>query len=221
MKQPALLFWSSGKDSAWALHRLRQDELYEIVALLTTTHDDERVSMHGVRTELARSQARATGVPLIEVQIPQPCPNHEYEHLVNAVLRDARRQGVHTVAFGDLYLVDIRRYRERQLEPLGLKPLFPLWNLDTARLARDMIDGGLRALVSCLDPKVVPRELAGAPFDHAMLDRLPPCVDPCGEFGEFHTFATGGPMFKEPIPVELGELFEQNGFVYRDLLPAR
>jgi uncharacterized protein (TIGR00290 family) len=222
MKPKALLSWSSGKDSAWALHVLRQLGEVDVVGLLTTinrVHD--RVAMHAVRTELLRAQADAAGLPLWEVPIPSPCSNAEYEAAMAAAMERARRDGITHVAFGDLFLEDIRRYREEKLAGAGVLPLFPLWGEDTARLARTMIAGGLRATLTCVDPKQMPRALAGRDFDERLLAELPASVDPCGERGEFHSFAWAGPMFRAPVRVALGEIVERDGFVFADLLPRQ
>jgi uncharacterized protein (TIGR00290 family) len=214
----ALLSWSSGKDSAWALHVLRRQGDVDVVGLLTTinrVHD--RVAMHAVRTELLRAQAAAAGLPLWEVPIPSPCANAEYEAAMGAAMDRAKREGITHVAFGDLFLEDIRRYREEKLAETGILPLFPLWGESTAELAREMIEAGLRARLTCVDPKQMPRELAGRDFDARLLAELPASVDPCGERGEFHTFAWAGPMFGAPVPVSLGEIVERDGFVFADL----
>jgi len=212
-----LLSWSSGKDSAWALHVLGKD----VVALLTTvnaTHD--RVAMHAVRTSLLRAQARAAGLPVWEIEIPSPCSNEQYEAAMSAAMERARGEGIEHVAFGDLFLEDVRAYREKNLEKTGLKPLFPLWGKPTAALAREMLAAGLRARITCIDPKKLSRDFAGREFDASLLDALPADVDPCGERGEFHTFAFDGPMFGAPVVVVPGEIIERDGFVFADLLEA-
>jgi uncharacterized protein (TIGR00290 family) len=214
----ALLCWSSGKDSAWTLHVLRQQGEVEVVGLLTTVNEKhDRVAMHAVRRELLEAQAEAAGLPLSIVRIPHPCPNEVYEAAMARALENAREQGVRAVAFGDLFLEDVRRYRESRLAGTGIRPLFPLWGRPTAELAQEMIASGLRARLTCIDPRVVPKELAGCEFDRALLSRLPPGVDPCGENGEFHTFAWDGPMFSHPVPVTTGEVLEREGFVFADL----
>jgi uncharacterized protein (TIGR00290 family) len=216
----ALLAWSSGKDSAWALHVLRMRGEVEVAGLLTTVNQvHERVAMHAVRRTLLSEQARACGLPLREVPIPNPCPNAEYERAMSAALAQARAEGITAVAFGDLFLEDIRQYREQRLAATGMQPLFPLWGLPTAALARDMIGAGLRARITCVDPKQLARDFAGREFDAALLSDLPAAVDPCGERGEFHTFAYAGPMFSRPMAVETGEIVERDGFVFADLLP--
>jgi len=224
LNQPArvLLAWSSGKDSAWALHRLRQANEVEVVALLTTFNQAfDRVAMHGVRRSLVEAQAEAAGLPLIDVPLPWPCSNEDYEAAMAAVLAEARsRYAVSHVAFGDLFLEDVREYRESRLRDTGLVPLFPLWGLPTAALARDMVDGGLKARVTCVNPRVLYADFAGREFDHSFLNDLPMGVDPCGENGEFHSFVHDGPMFSKPVPVQLGEVVTRDGFVFADLLPA-
>jgi uncharacterized protein (TIGR00290 family) len=212
-----LLSWSSGKDSAWALHVLRRDGL-EVAGLLTSLNESAgRVSMHGVREEILRAQAAAAGLPVYTIQLPWPCSNAIYEnHLRGAVLQ-AVAEGFTHVAFGDLFLEDVRSYREERLKGTGLEPLFPLWGIPTTTLAREMIAGGLRARIATLDPRVMPRHLIGAEFDEALLASLPPSVDPCAERGEFHTCATAGPMFAAPIVLTAGEVVEREGFVYGDL----
>jgi len=216
-----LVSWSSGKDSAWALHRLRQGGEFEVVGLVTTVNRSfQRVAMHAVREVLLEHQAAAAGLPLWKVVIPYPCSNDCYAKAMTDLLERAHRAGVTVMAFGDLFLEEIRRYREQQLEGRGIAPLFPLWGLATAQLAREMVDAGLRARITCVDPKLMPRSFAGREFDSDLLDELPAGVDPCGEHGEFHTFAHRGPMFREPVPVEPGEINERDGFVFADLLPA-
>ncbi len=214
-----LLSWSSGKDSAWALHVLRHQRQIEVVGLLTTVNErDGRVAMHAVRQDLLEAQARATGLPLWPVPIPRPCTNAEYEIAMARVLERALVGGITAVAFGDLFLEDIRRYREDCLASTGLTPLFPLWGLSTPDLTWDMMRGGLRAQVTCVDPRHLSPQFAGRAFDAAFLDDLPTTVDPCGERGEFHTFACAGPMFDEPIAVRVGEVGERDGFIFADLL---
>ncbi len=215
----AWLSWSSGKDSAWALHVTRQQGELELVALVTTiNHAFDRVAMHGVREALVDAQAERAGLPLVKVPIPYPCPNEVYEQAMAAAMARARDEGVTHVVFGDLFLQDIREYREKQLARCAMTPVFPLWKLDTPRLAREMVAGGVEAWLACVDPRKLNREFAGGKFDAALLDRLPPGVDPCGEYGEFHTFAAAGPMFASAIGVRAGEIVERDGFVYADLV---
>jgi uncharacterized protein (TIGR00290 family) len=224
VKPKVLLSWSSGKDSAWALHTLRQRAEVEIVGLVTTLNEAfGRVAMHGVRAELVRAQADAARLPLWPIPLPWPCSNHEYETRMRAVIEKARAEGVTGFAFGDLFLADIRAYRERQLAGTGIEPLFPIWGTpaDTPALARTMIDAGLRATLTCVDPKHLAPTFAGREFDARLLADLPPGVDPCGENGEFHTFCHAGPVFDRPVPVRVGEVVERDGFCFADLLPAR
>jgi uncharacterized protein (TIGR00290 family) len=215
-----LLSWSSGKDSAWALHRLRMDGRYDVAGLLTTINEvHDRVAMHAVRTDLLRRQAAAAGLTLWPVHIPSPCANEVYEAAMSSVVGRAVAAGFECIAFGDLFLEDVRSYRESKLAGTGLRPLFPLWGAETRELAEQMIDAGVRARLTCVDPRLVPRDLAGRDFDRELLALLPPGVDPCGERGEFHTFAYDGPMFTGPVPLETGEIVERDGFVFADLSP--
>jgi len=221
VRPKAIVAWSSGKDSAWALHEVRRAGAVEVVGLLTTvTETFGRVSMHAVREELLDRQADALQLPCRKVRIPWPCPNDAYEAEMARALAAARGAGVSHVVFGDLFLADVRAYREAKLEGTGLTPLFPLWERDTSRLAREMLDGGLAATLTCVDPRKVDRALAGRAFDLALLAALPAEVDPCGENGEFHTFASAGPMFAGAIPVAAGEVVERDGFVFADLFAA-
>ena len=221
MGRKTWLSWSSGKDSAWALHVLRGAREYDVVALLTTVsaaHD--RVAMHAVRRELLRRQAEAAGLALVEVPIPLQSSNAQYEAAMRAAITRARSEGVECMAFGDLFLRDVREYRERMLAPTGIEPVFPIWGEETGPLARRMLAAGLSARITCVDPRALDPGFAGRRFDRELLAELPPGVDPCGEHGEFHTFATEGPMFGGPIRVEPGEVVERDGFVFADLLPA-
>jgi uncharacterized protein (TIGR00290 family) len=200
---------------------LRQDARVEVVGLLTTlsaAHD--RVAMHAVRRALLERQAEAVGLPVVLVTIPSPCPNEAYEDAMRRALAEARARGITGVAFGDLFLEDVRLYRERQMEGSGLAPYFPLWRRPTPALAEEMIRSGLRARLTCVDPRVMPADFAGEPFDRDLLLRLPAGVDPCGENGEFHTFAWDGPMFRHPVPIRKGEVVTRDGFVFADLLPG-
>ncbi len=217
----AWMSWSTGKDSAWALDVARRQGDCEIVALLTTVNEEfGRVAMHGVREQLLEAQADAVGLPLIKVPLPWPCPNQLYEEAMAAAMRRARDEGVEGMVFGDLFLEDVRKYREEKLAPTGIEPWFPIWGLDTTKLASEMVAAGLRAYLSCVDPSKLAREFAGRIFDSQLLSELPPTVDPCGENGEFHTFAFAGPMFQETIPVRTGEVVERDGFIYADVLAA-
>ena len=217
----ALMCWSSGKDSAWALHVLRGQGDIEVVGLLTTVNRAAgRVAMHGVRERLVELQAEVLGLPLIRVHIPEKCSNEQYAGAMAAALQQARIDGVSAVAFGDLFLEDIRRYREEKLAAPGIKPLFPIWGWDIAHLAREMVRAGLRARVTCLDPKALDPSFAGRTYDHDLIEALPDSVDPCGENGEFHTFAYRGPMFANEIGVRAGAVVERDGFVFADFLPV-
>ncbi|HTR51896.1 MAG TPA: hypothetical protein VMJ10_14370 [Kofleriaceae bacterium] len=220
-KPAALVSWSSGKDSAYALAEIRRAGQLEIAGLLTTfTTTYDRVAMHGVRRELVQRQAQAVGTLLFAVELPSPCSNEAYECVLGDTLLRARAEGVTRVVFGDLYLEDIRAYREAQLAALGMTCVFPLWGRETAELAREMVTAGLRARLTCVDPRQLDRSFAGRTFDADLLRDLPPTVDPCGERGEFHTFATDGPMFAASIAVRAGEIVERDGFVFADVFPA-
>ena len=213
----ALLSWSSGKDSAWTLHRLRQQPDIELVGLLTTLNTEfQRVAMHGTRRSVLEAQAEAAQLPLWIVPLPWPCSNEIYEQRMTEVCSRAVSEHVDAIAFGDLFLPDVRAYRETQLRSTGLEPLFPLWQVPTAELARDMILGGLRAKLTCVDTRQLPESFAGREFEAALLRDLPPAVDPCGERGEFHTCVYDGPMFTAPLCLEAGEIVNRDGFVYAD-----
>jgi uncharacterized protein (TIGR00290 family) len=215
----ALIAWSSGKDSAWALHEVRRAAELEVVGALTTVTDTfARVAMHGVREDLLRAQLEAAGLPAIVVRIPFPCPNEIYEREMAAAIGDAKARGVTHMIFGDLFLKDVRAYRERQLAGTGITPIFPLWQKPTAPLAREMIAAGIEAHLSTVDLKKLPPSFAGRRFDQALLDALPDGADPCGENGEFHSFVSAGPMLKGRIAVKLGETVERDGFAFADLL---
>ncbi len=217
----ALLSWSSGKDAAWALHVLRCTGELDVVGLLTTTNEAfDRVAMHGVREVLLEAQVEAVGLPLWKVPLPWPCPNEVYDARMADACARAVAEGIEVMAFGDLFLEDVRDYRIQKLSGTGLRPLFPIWTLNTASLAREMVAAGLKATLVCVDPRMLEATFAGRDFDGALLADLPPTVDPCGERGEFHTFAWDGPMFGHPVPVRRGEVVERDGFVFADLVPA-
>ncbi len=217
----AIVSWSSGKDSALALHEVRSAGAFELVGLLTTVTDaHRRVSMHGVRDELLQRQADAVGLSSFKVSIPSPCSNEVYEREMSLVLQSLRAQGVTTVVFGDLFLEDVRSYREARLREAGMSASFPLWKRDTRALAREMLGIGMRARLTCVDPRKLDRSFAGRSFDEHLLRELPANVDPCGENGEFHTLVTAGPMFRHPIDVAVGELVERDGFVFADMVPV-
>ena len=213
-----LLSWSSGKDSAWALHLLNQQYPGAVQGLLTTINEAvDRVAMHAVRREVLEAQARAAGLPLVVVPIPHPCPNEIYEARMRDAVATAVAEGFTHVAFGDLFLEDVRRYRVERLAGTGLEPLFPVWGIPTAALAREMVATGLRARVACVDTRVLDASFVGREFDRDLLTDLPAGVDPCGENGEFHTCVYAGPMFRAPLPLEPGEVVTREPFVWRDL----
>jgi uncharacterized protein (TIGR00290 family) len=217
----ALIAWSSGKDSAWALHEVRRAGDFEVVGALTTVTDEfARVSMHGVREDLLQAQLAAAGLLAIVVRIPYPCPNEIYERNMAAAIEAAKARGVTHMIFGDLFLEDVRAYRERQLEGTGIVPVFPLWQRPTAPLAREMIAAGVEAHLSTVDLKKLPAAFAGRRFDAALLDALPAGADPCGENGEFHSFVSAGPMLKSRVAVKVGDTTERDGFAFADLLHA-
>jgi uncharacterized protein (TIGR00290 family) len=217
----AVVSWSSGKDSAFALGEVLRDGSVEVVGLLTTvTAAFGRVSMHGVREALLDAQAEALGLPVYRVEIPSPCPNEVYEQRMAEVVERLRADRVERMVFGDLFLEDVRRYRESRLASTGITPMFPLWGRPTDRLARTMVAEGVETYLVCLDPRRLPRTFAGRRFDARLLEELPSDVDPCGENGEFHTFVANGPGFRHRVPVVPGEVVERDGFVFADLLPA-
>jgi uncharacterized protein (TIGR00290 family) len=214
-----LLSWSGGKDSAWALHLLRQSAEFEVGGLLTTVNERfRRVAIHGFREELLERQAEATGLSLWKVDLPFPCSNEEYEARMTTVCERAVREGFGGIAFGDLFLEDIRAYRVAKLAGTGLEPIFPLWGIPTQALAKEMMAAGLRARLTCVDPRKVSPEFAGLEWDAELLRDLPPEIDPCGENGEFHSFAWAGPIFSKDIRVETRERVERDGFVYAELV---
>jgi len=215
------LSWSSGKDSAWTLHALRQRSDVEVVGLMTTVNRVyQRISIHSVRLDLLQRQAKAVGLPLYQIGLPHPCSNADYEAAMETFIRRARKEGIESMAFGDLFLADIRAYREARLGGTGITPLFPIWQTPTDELAKQMTESGLRAVITCVDPQQLPAGFAGREFNQQFLADLPTGVDPCGERGEFHTFAFAGPMFRNAIDIEVGEICEREGFVYADVLPT-
>ncbi|MEM7353852.1 MAG: ATP-binding protein [Acidobacteriota bacterium] len=223
MARRVLLSWSSGKDSAWMLHVLQQEPEIELVGLLTTFNEAvDRVAMHAVRRDLVEAQAAAASLPLWPVDLPWPCSNEDYEQRMATVIAKARDEGVTHIAFGDLFLEDIREYRVRQLAGTGVEPLFPIWGTpeDTPELARQMINAGLQAVLTCVDPKQLDPAFVGRELDDQLLRDLPETVDPCGERGEFHTFCYAGPIFERSLAVRTGERVERDGFCYIDVLPA-
>jgi len=221
MREPILFCWSGGKDSAMALHILLQRPRVRVVALLTTvTETYDRISMHGVRRELLVKQAQSIGLPLHEVRIPPQCVNPIYEARMEEALRVHYDAGVRAVAFGDIFLEDLRAYREKNLTRIGMTALFPIWKRDTHELIRTFRAAGFRAITACVDPQVLDRSFAGRELDASFFRDLPPNVDPCGENGEFHTFVFDGPIFRKPVPVSAGEVVERDSFIYCDLLPS-
>ncbi len=213
--------WSSGKDSVWALRLLRERGDVQVMALVTTFNAEaNRVAMHAVRRVLVESQAERTKLPLWAVDLPWPCSNSEYEDRMRVLCQRAVAEGITAVAFGDLFLQDIREYRQRQLQATGLEPLFPLWQIPTADLALDMIAAGVKAKITCVDPSKLAKSFAGRDFNQSLLETLPPGIDPCGENGEFHTFVHDAPVFSRPVPVLSGDVVERDGFVFADVLPA-
>jgi uncharacterized protein (TIGR00290 family) len=212
------LSWSSGKDAAWSLHEMRRAGV-PVTRLFTTVNAAfDRVAMHAVRRSLLEAQARAAGLPLTVIEIPYPCPNADYARIMGAFVNEAKQSGVTQMAFGDLFLADIRAYRETQLAGTGITPVFPLWEKDTGSLAHEMVDGGLVAHITCIDPRKLERTFAGRRFDRTFLADLPGDIDPCGENGEFHSFVSAGPMFAAPLAVTVGEIAERDGFVFADMV---
>lgn len=220
-KKKLLVSWSSGKDSAWALHLLRQANEYEIVGLVTTLNSEfDRVAMHSTRRALVNAQAETAGLPLWTVPLPWPCSNEQYEYAMRGVCERAVAEGVEAMAFGDLFLEDVRRYREERLAGSGLTPVFPVWGLETHALARTMLAAGVKARIVCVDPRQIGAEFAGRDLDAALLAELPESADPCGEKGEFHTFVYDGPMLARAIPIESGATVTRDGFVFADVTPG-
>ena len=219
LRKRILLSWSSGKDSAWSLHVLRQRAEYEVVGLLTTFNEvADRVAMHAVRRDLVERQAAAAGLPLWAVPLPWPCSNEQYESLMAQTCAKAVSEGIEGIAFGDLFLEDVRAYREKQLKDTRLQPIFPVWGLPTRVLAQEMIASGTRAKLSCVDTEKLDRSFVGCEFDEAFLSALPEGVDPCGERGEFHSFVYAGPMLNAVLPVAVGEMVVRDQFVFADLI---
>ena len=220
MKKKTLLSWSSGKDCAWALHMLRQQPDIEVAGLFSTFNEKfERGAMHAVRNDLIRQQAENTGLPLQLIPIPDPCSDSEYKAIMANFIEQIKSQEIDSIAFGDLFLEGIRSYREESLAGTGITPLFPLWQIPTNELSRTMVNNGLKAKITCIDPKYLPAEFAGHEYDHTFLEQLPDAIDPCGENGEFHSFAYDGPMFNNKINICVGETVSRDGFIYTDLVP--
>ena len=221
MKEKIILSWSCGKESAMAYYRLLQDTRLEVAALLTTVTDDyDRVSMHGVRRSLLERQAEILGLPLKRVFIPKEADNAIYEQRMGEMLSGCRREDIHTVAFGDIFLEDLKKYREEKLSQVDMHALFPLWKKDTGALIRDFIDLGFKAVVTCVDSKVLDASFAGRMIDRDFLSDLPSRADPCGENGEFHSFVFDGPIFGEMIPITIGEVVQRNGYIFCDVIPS-
>jgi uncharacterized protein (TIGR00290 family) len=222
MKKRTWLSWSSGKDSAWALHVLRRQPDMEVAGLFCTINQEVgRVALHAVRVEVIRQQAQNIGLPIQLIPIPNPCSNVEYETIMKNFVGQAKQQGIECFAFGDIFLEDVRRYRETNLAASGITPLFPLWGMPTEKLSGEMVKGGLRAIITCVDPKRLSADFAGQEYGRSFLERIPASIDPCGENGEFHTFAYDGPMFIKPLNMAIGETVSRAGFVFTDLLPER
>jgi len=222
MKKKTLLSWSSGKDSAWALHKLRQDPSIELVGLFTSINAKyNRVSMHATRLDMLKCQADATGLPMETICLPDPCSNEQYENAMARFVGDAVARGIGLMAFGDLFLEGIRKYREDQLKGSGIEPCFPLWGIPTPELAEEMLVSGVEAYVSSVDLNKLPLAFAGSKWSKSMIAEFPPDCDPCGENGEIHTIVTGGPMFRGSIHVRVGEIVEREGFAYADIIPLQ
>ena len=222
MKKKTLLSWSSGKDSAWALHVLKQQSEFEVVGLFSTVNQEfDRVAMHAVRNELVHLQAQCVDLPIELIQIPYPCNDAHYASVMRKFIAQVKAQGIECIAFGDLFLTGVREYRERNLAGTGIEPIFPLWGIPTVELSKQMIDDGLRAKITCIDPKALPASLAGRDYDSSFLLELPHNADPCGENGEFHSFVYDGPMFREGLQIVAGETVTRDGFIFTDLLLDR
>jgi len=222
MKKKTLLSWSSGKDSAWALHILRQQPDVEVVGLFCTINQEvERVVMHEVRVELIHQQSQNVGLPIQLISIPRPCSSSEYGTIMKSFVEQAKQQGIECFAFGDLFLEDVRMYREAKLADTGITPIFPLWGMPTEKLSKEMVRSGLRAIITCVDPKHLPSDFAGQEYGESFLERLPANIDPCGEYGEFHSFAFDGPMFNKPVNISIGETVSRDGFIFTDVLPEQ
>jgi uncharacterized protein (TIGR00290 family) len=220
MKRKTLISWSSGKDSAWTLHKLQKNPKIDLVGLFCTVNKKvDRVSMHGVRVDLLQKQAKCIGLPLEIIEIPYPCSNPEYEKIMGQFVDKAKSDNIEYFAFGDLFLEDVRNYREEKLKGTGIKPIFPIWGIPTDKLSREMISTGLRAVITCINPKLISKQFAGREFDENFLNSLPEKIDPCGENGEFHSFVFDGPMFKEQIEIFVGDIIHRGDFVFADVLP--
>ncbi len=222
MKKKVLISWSTGKDSAWSLYHMLRDSRYEIAGLFCTVNKKfARTAMHAVRLELLKLQAERLALPLDIIEIPYPCGNADYEEIMGRFVEKAKKRGVDGFAFGDLFLEDIRAYRVRQLKESGIRPIFPLWQQDTTALAREMIAGGLKTVITCIDPNKLSATFAGREYNEDLLRDLPAGIDPCGENGEFHTFVYDAPMFREAIAVTVGPVVERDGFIFADVRPGQ
>ena len=220
MLRKALMSWSTGKDSAWALHQLRQNPEIDLLGLFCTVSKEfNRVAMHGVRVELLQEQAESIGLPVEIIEVPYPCSNAEYDRIMGQFVERARNNNIEYFAFGDLFLEDVRNYREEKLKGSGIEPIFPVWGIPTDKLSREMISSGLRAVITCIAPEQTPKEFLGREFNESFLDSLPETIDPCGENGEFHSFVFAGPMFKERIEIVVGDTVHRDDFVFADVLP--
>lgn len=220
MSRKTLVSWSSGKDSAWTLHVLRQDPKIDVIGLLCTVNKMfDRVAVHGVRIELLKQQAKSVNLPLYIIQIPYPCNNVEYVKTMTSFIAEAKQEGIECLAFGDLFLRNVRKYRENLLKGTGITPIFPIWGISTKMLSRRIISEGLKAVITCIDPKRIPTEFVGREYNEFFLNDIPENIDPCGENGEFHSFAFDGPMFRNPIEIILGETVYRDGSCFIDLLP--
>ncbi|WP_137939653.1 adenine nucleotide alpha hydrolase [Chitinivorax sp. B] len=221
MRKKTLLSWSSGKDSAWALHVLRQQSEYEVVGLFTTVNAVfNRVAMHATQMSLLQQQAAAAGLPVHVIRIPHPCSDADYANAMWEFVDKVKMQGIECMAFGDLFLEDVRRYREESLCHIGIEPVFPLWGIPTDVLADQMLAAGVKAYVCCVDPRQAPSGLAGCEWNRQAIEQLPPEADPCGERGEFHTIVVDGPFFNYPISVQVGIVVERDEFVFADIVPV-
>lgn len=222
MNKKALLSWSSGKDSAWALHVLRQNPSIDVVGLFCTVNKVfNRVAMHGVRVNLLQQQARSIGLPLQLIEIPYPCSDADYAIAMARFIDKAKNEKIEFFAYGDIFLEDVKRYREESLKGTGIEPIFPIWGIPTKQLSQQMVDSGLKAVITCLDPKQIAKEFAGREYSESFLNDIPENIDPCGENGEFHSFAFEGPMFQNPIDIVIGETVNRDGFYFTDLLEPR
>ncbi len=222
MNKRTLLSWSSGKDSAWALHLIRQDPMIELMGLFTVINQKyNRVSMHGTRLEMLQQQAKAAGAPLQTINLPDPCTNEQSDAIMRQFVMESAAKGIECMAFGDLFLHDIRQYREDQLRGTGIEPVFPLWGTPTRELVEQMLSAGLDAYVSSVDLKKLPSRFAGRKWSRELITEFPQDCDPCGENGEIHTVVVGGPIFQKTVPTVVGEIVERNGFAYADIIPVR